>query len=381
MLSIATVVAKHHSDLYQQNNKHMCKMIAISRIATKNSKQASALVLKMAFLLGASQKDGFGYSIKHQNGQYTERYLSADTVAGMGTLKEGIDMLKSNIKTKLVEGIDFDVNGVKPKKGAINGSIIAHGRTATCGKSIDNTHPFTGSNEHGTYTIAHNGVVEWTGEKLPLHTTCDSEHILNCFLHLNGEQSFKDGLAGYAAVVGFDSIGNMFVLRDNRAPLYMSYIVELDSYVICTDKTHCVELTKMLCDFNSIKTANVSTPMMLADYVKHVFQQNGEVTSSEFPKFNSSMSYASTASIYRSLGSAGASGYTGGYSGGYSPGTYKSYSPATLATPSTPSTEPEEVVTESEQAMLDAYHKKSMEQSKKNSRKQTKAWKDSDWGY
>jgi hypothetical protein len=99
------------------------------------------------------------------------------------------------------------------------------------------------------------------------------------------------------------------------------------------------------------------------------------------------MSYASTASIYRSLGSAGASGYTGGYSGGYSPGTYKSYSPyspttpMTPATPSTPSAEPEEVVTESEQAMLDAYHKKSMEQSKKNSRKQTKAWKDSDWGY
>ena len=358
-------------------------MIAISRIATKNSKQASALVLKMAFLLGASQKDGFGYSIKHQNGQYTERYLSADSVAGMGTLKESVDMLKSNIRTKLTEGIDFDVNGVKPRKGAINGSIIAHGRTATCGKSIENTHPFTGSGEQGDYTIAHNGVVEWTGATLPLNTTCDSEHLLNCFTHLNGEQSFKDGIAGYAAVIGFNPLGELFVLRDNRAPLYMSYIVELDSYVICTDKTHCVELTKMLCDFNSIKTANVSTPMMLADYVKHTFQQNGEIISCEFPKFSSSMSYSATGSIYRSLGSAGVAGYSGGYSGGYKPGMYTPYTPPSsipiTPSPSTPADKEEEVITESEQAMLDAYHKQSAERSKKNSRKQVKPWKDSFW--
>jgi hypothetical protein len=366
----------------------MCKLIAISRIATKNSKQASLLVKRSSELLGATQKDGFGFTLKHQGGQYTERYLSADSVAGLGTLKESVDMLKSNIKTKLVEGIDFDTNGVKPKKGAINGCFIAHGRTATCGKSIENTHPFMGTNEHGTWVIAHNGVVEWSGAKLPLHTTCDSEHLLNCFLHLNGEQSFKDGIAGYAAVIGIDPLGNMFVLRDNKAPLYMSYIVELDSYIICTDPSHCNELTKMICDFNGLKTPNVSTPMMLADYVKHVFHENGEVQSVDFPKFDNRMSYASTAGIYRSLGSAGVAGYGSGsnYGGGYYKSPYTSTTPTTPTTPaaSVPSTsdaDATDVITPSEQAMLDAYHKQSAERSKKNQRKQVKAWKDSDLGY
>jgi len=353
----------------------MCKLIAISRVSTKNSKQASLLVKRSSELLGASQKDGFGFSIKHQNGQYTERYLSADYVAGLGTLKESVDMLKSNIRTKLIEGIDFDTDGVKPKKGAINGCFIAHGRTATCGKTIENTHPFTGMNQHGNWTIAHNGIVEWSGVKLPLNTTCDSEHLLNCFLHLDGEQSFKDGISGYAAVIGIDPLGNMFVLRDNKAPLFMSYIVELDSYVICTDKTHCDELTKMLCDFNSIKNANISTPMMLADYVKHVFHENGEISSVEFPKFDNKMSYSSTAGIYRSLGSAGVHGYSG----------YGSYHKSTPAVPSvvtsTPPATPADVVEAEEQAILDAYHQQTVERSKKNSRKQVKPWKDSDYGY
>lgn len=353
----------------------MCKLIAISRMSTKNSKQASLLVKRSSELLGASQKDGFGFSIKHQGGQYTERYLSADYVAGLGTLKESVDMLKSNIRTKVVEGIDFDTSGVKPKKGAITGCFIAHGRTATCGKTIENTHPFIGMNQHGSWTIAHNGIVEWSGVKLPLNTSCDSEHLLNCFLHLDGEQSFKDGIAGYAAVIGIDPLGNMFVLRDNKAPLYMSYIVELDSYVICTDKTHCEELTKMLCDFNSIKAPNISTPMMLADYVKHVFYEDGEISSVEFPKFDNKMSYASTAGIYRSLGSAGVNGYSG--YGSY----HKATPPSVPSVTSIPIATPEDVIDAQEQAILDEYQKQQADRSKKNGRKQVKPWKDSDYGY
>jgi hypothetical protein len=363
----------------------MCKLIAISRVSTKSSKQASALVKRSAELLGASQKDGFGYSIKHQNGQFTERYLSADSVAGMGTLKESFDLIKGSIRTKLLEGIDFDSNGEKPAKGKIVGSLIAHGRTATCGKSIENTHPFTGFNEHGKWTIAHNGIVEWSGVKLPLHTTCDSEHLLNCFLHLNGEQSFKDGISGYAAVIGFDQLGQMFVLRDNKAPLYMSYIVDLDSYVICTDSSHCNELTKMLCDFNSIKEPKVSTPMMLADYTKHVFQLNGEVQSIEFPKFDNKMSYSSTAGIYRSLGSAGVAGFgSGDWNARNNRSTYTSPYPSipkSSFSNSVPDSTVEDVLTEGEQKELDNYRKESSERSKKNGRKQIKPWKDSDIGY
>jgi hypothetical protein len=124
--------------------------------------------------------------------------------------------------------------------------------------------------------------------------------------------------------------------------------------------------------------------MMLADYTKHVFQLNGEVQSIEFPKFDNRMSYSSTAGIYRSLGSAGVAGYTGGSYTGNGRSTYVSHYPSIPSTPTAsgvPEVEVEDVLTESEQKQLDKFRKESSERSKKNSRKQTKPWKDSDLGY
>lgn len=288
----------------------MCKLIAMSTASCKNTKQASRLVLKMSTLLGASQRDGFGYAINTSEGVFSERYLDPKTCEGMGELKASRDLLPSSLKTQLTYGIDYDQQGVIPSKGAVKGCIIAHGRTATCGKNITNTHPFTGSHEGKRWTIAHNGVVEWNGETLPLQTTCDSEHILNCFLYKNGEQSFHEGLAGYAAVVGINPQGEMFAMRDNRAPLYVSYVKQLGCYICCTDSTHCEDIADLISDFNGLKNSTVTNPMMIMPYVRHTFHANGEITSVEFQKFKDTMTYASTASVYRSLGSAGAAGYS-----------------------------------------------------------------------
>jgi len=303
-------------------------------MSCKTLKQASKLVKVSSELLGSTQKDGFGYALKASEGVFVERYVNPSNCSGMGTLKASRDVLPVALQTQLQYGVDYDQQGNVPSKTPLNGCFIAHGRTATCGKSIDNTHPFNGFNDGNQWTIAHNGVVDWNGEALPLTTTCDSEHILNCFLYLNGEQSFKDGLSGYAAVVGINPQGEMFALRDDRAPLYVCYIKELNQYICCTDSTHCTELSKLFIDFNGLKNATVTTPMMIAPYVKHTFHASGDITSVKFERFTSTSSRISTSSVYRSLGSAGASNYSSYYDDDWS---YSSRRPSYPSIPSTPS--------------------------------------------
>jgi hypothetical protein len=362
----------------QKNQTNMCKLIAMSTAACKNTRQASRLVIKMRTLLAASQRDGFGYALNNNGDVFVERHVDPQTCEGLGSLKASRDLLPVTLHTKLLHGVDYDQQGTIPSKGAVNGCIIAHGRTATCGKNITNTHPFTGLHEGKRWTIAHNGVVEWKGEKLPLQTTCDSEHILNCFLYKQGEQSFHEGLAGYAAVVGINPQGEMFAMRDDRAPLYVVYVKQLKQYIICTDKTHCEEIADLVCDFHNIKSPTVTNPMMIAPYVAHTFHANGEVSSQAFPRFESTMSYASTSSVYRSLGSAGAVGYaSSAWDDDYTP-----YSPTRGAsatapsfpasTPSTPSVEPSQLPTVSE---LDTLREQRMSEYRRNRNLHHKPWK------
>ena len=342
----------------------MCKLIAMSSMSCKTLKHASRLVKVSSELLGSSQRDGFGYALKHADGVFIERYLNPATCNGMGTLKASRDLLPVALQTQLVYGVDYDQHGNLPSKTPLLGSFIAHGRTATCGKNIANTHPFTGYNNGEQWTIAHNGVVDWSGSTYPLQTTCDSEHILNCFLYANGEQSFKDGLAGYAAVVGINPQGEMFAMRDERAPLYVQYVKELNLYILCTDQTHCNDISKLIIDCNELKDATVTTPMMIAPFVKHTFHSTGDITSVEFPRFANASSRISSTSIYRSLGSAGATGYR------YHDDEWDSYNATRYSTPSivtkeTPSSD-------ASKELLDEYRK---QQSRRYQANAQKPWK------
>lgn len=354
----------------------MCKLIAISGLSVKGRKQSNALIKKTSELLGASQRDGYGFAIGTGKvsdmslGVYIERYINPAVVTGMGTLKQSRNTMPSGIKTVLKDGVDFDSQGDMPSGKLVEAPFIAHGRTATCGKVIDNTHPFTGKNNGKQWTIAHNGVVEWSGINLPLKTTCDSEHLLNCFLYLNGEQSFTEGIAGYAAIVGINPEGEMFALRDDRAPLYVQYILELKNYVVCTDPAHCTEVSNMLCKFLDIKNPTITDAMMLEPYVIHTFHANHLVSSKDFKAFKSTMSYGSINSVYRSLGSAGAIGYGGSaWDDDYTtsrPTVPSIVTAASTPAPSTPAPALDEAQKQQEQVRA---------QMHKNSRKFNKPWK------
>ena len=354
----------------------MCKLISISGLSLKSYKQASQLVVLSSELLGASQKDGFGYSLSTSNTRYQERYVKPESCKGMGVTKASLSIVPGQIRFQEKEGVDFDTLGQAPSKGVIKGNFIAHGRTATCDKVINNTHPFNGFNDDGQWTICHNGIVSWKGDALPLQTTCDSEHLLNCFLHLNGEHSFKDRIAGYAAIVGFNPNGELFVLRDNKAPLYCSWIKELNVFVNCTDPLHCKKITDFIISCSTLKGATVSEPLMLESFVKTVFKKNGTIETNSFDKFDESSAYVSTANIYRSLGSAGAPGYKSRYDtkSYYDQWDYEGYTkPADPAEP----TQLELPAGTTEKDLLDDnYRKEMMTQYKKNAYKQHKPWKD-----
>jgi hypothetical protein len=136
-------------------------------------------------------------------------------------------------------------------------------------------------------------------------------------------------------------------------------------------------LSDMLCEFNGIKSATITTPMMIASYVKHTFHANGEISSVAFPKFDSSSRSISQSSIYRSLGSAGATGYAG-YRSAWDDEEYRTYNTATRPTipsvTSTPSTPTTASAGDVSSEALDEYRKQQMKKHRSNGQK---PWKHS----
>lgn len=293
----------------------MCKLLATSNLAVRKQRQIVELTAFSAKTLGTTQRDGFGFALKHQHGVYGEKYLNPETCKGMGVISRDMQVFPKGIKLSVRENRDFSTFGKFPTSDVLNGSFISHGRTATCGKNINNTHPFQGFDKNGgLWTIAHNGVVDNIGEKFDCVTTCDSEHILNCFLYANGVHSLKGNISGYAACIGIDPNGDLFAFRDSVAPLYVSYIEELGICSLATLAEDVLEFNKLVCKHNKVKQTSITSPYMLDSYVMHTFKSDGTVITEEFPEFDRYTKSASAVS--RSLGSAGVSGY-GGY-GSYS---------------------------------------------------------------
>lgn len=272
--------------------------------------------------LGLTQKDGFGFALKHQKGVYVEKYLDPKNCKGMGILPSDISKIPDSLKIAIKRNRDFSSGGKYPETEEISGCFISHGRTATCDRTISNTHPFQGiDNEGGLWTIAHNGVVDLIGQKIETKSTCDSEHILNCFTKLNGVHSLKSQVSGYAAILGINPKGEMVAFRDNTAPLYVSMIEEAGVFTLSTDPLHCEEFNEIVCKHNRIKKSKVTDSYLIEPYNFLTFHENGEITSVEFDAFSR---YSSNYSGVRtSMGSAGVDDPYGSRSWG-SHGTYKS---------------------------------------------------------
>lgn len=318
----------------------MCKLIAMTNIPKGIShNRMNALLVKAAKLLGESQKDGLGIGVVcNDNKVYRERHVDPNTFNGLGSAAYTASALPKGVMTRVKRNVDFDTLGKLPDMTTAR-SIVMHGRTATSAEGIGNTHPFVkyDSRLDGDWLLAHNGVVEWEGKtKLPLDTTCDSEHILNCYAFLDGEKSFADNISGYAAVVGFNPLGELFVFRDNVAPLYISYNVKNHFTVICTDATHADELMEQMCKWTKTKLSNTTEPTKLDDWSAHLWPVDGsDIRSSVVKPFDRGYGRINSSYVSKSLGSAGVSGYNYGSSyGSYSSSSTSTTNPHTTYYPS-----------------------------------------------
>lgn len=104
------------------------------------------------------------------------------------------------------------------REASNGGALLIHGRTATCGKSLTNTHPMLAPN----HALIHNGVVS-SDDYRNETTSCDSELLLRAMV----DQS-TDGLAkirGYFAFAHLDVTAlRLTVARDDQAPLYSAKV-------------------------------------------------------------------------------------------------------------------------------------------------------------
>ena len=286
----------------------MCKLLGTNNVMVRRHSQMVELSKFAAASLGATQKDGFGFALQHQKGLYLEKYLSPDSCKGMGIVASDLKKIPHALKIAMKQDRDYFYSGEYPETDDIKGAFISHGRTATCDKNIINTHPFQGMDKRkGKWTIAHNGVVDCIGEKLETVSSCDSEHILNCFTKLDGVNSLKHHISGYAAILGINPRGEMIAFRDNTAPLYVSIIEGFNVFTLATDPSHAEAFNELICKFNKIKKSRITDSYLIEPYNFLTFHKNGEITNLEFDSFPR---YASNSqAVKTSLGSAGYKGH------------------------------------------------------------------------
>lgn len=210
----------------------MCKLFIVPSVTQENRANAEKLLKAMVKPLTANDPHGFGYmGITDDNRLVGEKWVdpakafklrkSVDPEE-MKIYKRFVSMLKKPFDAYRAYGGEFNLQGLK--------SFAAHGRFATCGVSIENTHPFFTEN----HALIHNGVISNADKLTMKQSTCDSETILNEYIaakverNISAIQTVANKLSGYyACAVYARTEYNDWVLdvfKDAKADLYGVFV-------------------------------------------------------------------------------------------------------------------------------------------------------------
>jgi len=220
----------------------MCKILAIAGIKSSNVTKAWKFVAAVTPYLSANDKDGVGYAAQTRNGLFGERWISPKDAFKYRKpfLREDQNLLDT-FRGSLTGTSRYNSFGTPVENKDEMHAIILHARMATCGVSLDNTHPFVRDNT----ALIHNGVIRNTPSLTNITSTCDSECILNEYITQdvpNNPEAIDlvtDPLVGYyaCAVLTTDDKGKQYLdlFRDDQmATLYAIYVKELQTVVFCT---------------------------------------------------------------------------------------------------------------------------------------------------
>jgi len=265
----------------------MCKLFAISSTKKLSRKKLNQMIDAVNKIYKQTQRDGFGFSIQCGKKRYTERYIEPQSYLGIGELKkalESVDEFFSKRYEDKYETPDW-------KLDSYDGPMIIHGRTSTGTIEIKNTHPFTKNN----WSLAHNGVVSWSGEQMNMETTCDSEHLLNCYAIGKGAKEFSN-LSGWAAWVAIDPNGYLVAGRDAMTALHLVYSEYLSAYIIATRAEDLEKITSTM----RLKTGKI---LQLPNNSEITFDKNGrEVSGNIHGGLSDRNNYSMIASAGKALG-------------------------------------------------------------------------------
>ncbi len=173
----------------------MCKILGITSIKAEHVSELQELTWQS---MSQTEKSGYGSAWNS---------------------KEGIGYIKKSdvyVREKLPFGEGFFENA---KLDYESGAVIIHGRTATCGVNVENTHPFVIDN----FALIHNGVVE-SKKYVNKISTCDSELILRAFMD-GGIKAVAEHIEGWYACLIIEKLPDgrhfLHVFKDTWTSLYV----------------------------------------------------------------------------------------------------------------------------------------------------------------
>ena len=165
----------------------MCKVLIMTR---HNKAQRDDIIKKAwAYFARSGERDGYGAAWLTADGKIAHRHSSVPGIS----------------RFALPSWFEHFADGAHTDEASDGGFLIIHGRTATCGKSLNKTHPMLSARS----ALIHNGVVRSALIKNET-TTCDSELILRALE--------AEGPAGLSKISGYLAIG-VIETKPDAAPV------------------------------------------------------------------------------------------------------------------------------------------------------------------
>lgn len=173
----------------------MCKIAILTQ---HDPAKLAQIVTNVWISMSSSERDGFGAAWMSPSGE-------------IQSIKSSVPEPRDALP-EFFEG--FSSGAFTPSNG---GPLLIHGRTATCGVNVENTHPILA----GNCALIHNGIV--TSKRFHnIETTCDSELLIHAW-NDGGTKALADDISGYYAfallTVRPRKRWTLDVVRDARAPL------------------------------------------------------------------------------------------------------------------------------------------------------------------
>lgn len=213
----------------------MCRIAGVTKINDDNRDSVWLFMQILGEAMSVGNSDGLGYAAFDKSKKlFGERWLFNKTAFSDLSKMRGLDAKKANNI--------YSFFGDKVLRDEAQ-SIILHTRMATCGRGIQNTHPFVNDLDNPTNAIIHNGIIYNDNAFKKKFSTCDSEVLTHLYddHDVNGDLSnlnnFTGLLEGWYTVLNLSTnkAGRMVMdLYTDNGRLSSYYIPELDVRVYST---------------------------------------------------------------------------------------------------------------------------------------------------